>query len=52
MTKEIRILIGDEECRAELLVEDGDPRPWQKHLDSGFAALTDQPDLVLRILGR
>lgn len=34
------------------LVEDGDPRPWQKHLDSGFAALTDQPDLVLRILGR
>lgn len=34
------------------LVEDGDPTPWQKHLDSGFAVLTDQPDLVLRVLGR
>jgi glycerophosphoryl diester phosphodiesterase len=35
-----------------VLVEDGNTGPWQKHLDSGFAALTDQPDLVLRLLGR
>lgn len=34
------------------LVEQGDPEPWRAVLDAGFSAATDQPDLVLQILGR
>lgn len=34
------------------LVNDSDPEPWRKVLEQGFSAATDQPDLVLRLLGR
>ena len=34
------------------IIEKGDPLPWRIILDQGLAAATDQPDLVLEILGR
>jgi glycerophosphoryl diester phosphodiesterase len=34
------------------LIENGDPDPWRIVLDQGLSAATDQPELVLEILGR
>ncbi|MCV2863114.1 glycerophosphodiester phosphodiesterase family protein [Defluviimonas sp. WL0075] len=34
------------------LVNNSDPAPWRELLDRGFAAATDQPDLVLKALGK
>ena len=34
------------------LLRDADPGPWRALLERGFAASTDQPDLLLDLLGR
>lgn len=34
------------------LLEKSDPNPWQAVLDQGFSVVTDQPELLLEVLGR
>ena len=46
------LMIGPGGPEDSALVNDDDPGPWQAVLDRGFSVSTDQPDLLIELLGR
>ena len=50
---DLRLVISGWKGAEDLaLVNEADPGPWIAAFKTGFAAMTDQPDLVLKLLGR
>jgi glycerophosphoryl diester phosphodiesterase len=50
--KGVALIISSGGPEDSALVNNGNPAPWRAALDRGFSVSTDQPDLVLKLLGK